>query len=220
MRIAIDGPASAGKSSAARGVAERLGLAYLDTGAMYRALALKAARTGVDPADGPALGELSRAASIVVRGEAILLDGEDVSREIRSPEISALVSPVSAHPEVRSAMVAAQRELAARSGGVVLDGRDIGTHVLPDADVKVFLTASPGERARRRYLELLGRGYATTCDEVLADIERRDRFDSTRAASPLRAAPDAITIDTTGMTLTDVIARIMDECRRVTPCSM
>lgn len=193
--VAIDGPAGAGKSTVARAVAAALGYTYLDTGAMYRAVALGALRRGAEPA------QVAAGARIEI-GDAVRLDGEDVTGAIRAPEVSEAASVVAADPAVREAMVAQQRRLLA-AGDWVAEGRDIGTVVAPDAGVKVFLTASPEARARRRAAEL-GADAAT----VLADQTIRDQRDAGRAHSPLAPAPDAVTIDTTDLTLDQVVARV------------
>ena len=194
--VAIDGPAGAGKSTVARAVAERLGFTYLDTGAMYRSVALAAQERGVEPA------VIAPALNIEQRGERVLVDGRDVTDAIRRPEVSEAASRAAADPAVRSAVVAQQRRLLER-GDWVAEGRDIGSVVAPEADVKVFLTADPAERARRRAAEL-GLDEAT----VLAEQTIRDQRDQTREHSPLQAAPDAITLDTTHMTLPEVVERI------------
>jgi cytidylate kinase len=201
--IAIDGPAGAGKSSVARAVAERLGFTYLDSGAMYRAVGLAAARSGRSPADVASEIEIAFADG----GARVLVDGEDVSEAIRTPEASELASQAAALPVVREAMVARQRELV-HDGDWVAEGRDIGTVVAPDAEVKAYLDASPDERARRR-AEQTGGDY----DAILADQRVRDERDSTRAASPLRAADDAHVIDTTGLSLDEVVDRIVELAR-------
>lgn len=217
--MAIDGPTAAGKSTVAREIARRLGYAYLDTGAMYRAVALAAQRRGTDLSDHAALTRLARGLAIEFTGAPdggrVLVDGEDVTDAIRSPEVSEASSRVSTIPGVREAMVARQRVLAA-AGGVVMEGRDIGTVVLPDAEVKVFLTASLDARAGRRHAELLARGVAVTLDEVRRQVADRDRRDETRAHSPLRPAPDAVTVDTTDLTLAQAIAAVLDVVRRRT----
>ncbi|HET9074482.1 MAG TPA: (d)CMP kinase [Solirubrobacteraceae bacterium] len=196
MVIAIDGPAGAGKSTVARAVADALGFTLLDSGAMYRCVALEALRSGDDPA--------AVAARIEIRlGERVLLDGEDVTAAIRSAEVSAEASRVAAVPAVREALVDQQRRLLGAGGGWVAEGRDIGTVVWPAAEVKVFLTASAQERARRR-AEQSGQPYA----EVLADQRERDRRDSAREHSPLRPAEDAVALDTTGLGLEEVVAAI------------
>lgn len=203
MIVAIDGPAGAGKSTVARGVARRLGVAHLDTGAMYRALTWLAGQRGVDPSDGPALAALARAEPAVLEPAAdgigrVRIAGRDVTEDIRRPEVTARVSEVSAHPAVREAMVAAQRAVMS-TGDWVSEGRDVGSVVCPDAGVKVFLTATPEERARRRHDELRARGVELSLDEVLADVLRRDHLDATRAASPLRVAEGAVVVDTSAL---------------------
>ena len=203
MVIAIDGPAGAGKSSVARGVAAELGFTYLDSGAMYRCVALAALGANLDLADGEALGELARGLRIKLDGEVVRLDGRDVSDEIRSPEVAAASSRVSVHPEVREAMVARQRELI-ESGRYVAEGRDIGTVVSPDAPLKVFLTASEEERARRRAVES-----GEDPDEVLAAIRARDERDRGREHGALRTAEDAVTLDTTGLEADEVTERVV-----------
>jgi len=194
--VAIDGPAGAGKSTAARAAARALGFAYLDTGAMYRCVALAVARDGTPAADAARRMRIDP-------GPPVRLDGEDVSAAIRAPELSDLASQVAADPNVRRAVVARQRQLVA-DGDWVAEGRDIGTVVAPGAELKLFLTASAAERARRRAAES---GQAVA--EVLDEIARRDRRDSEREHSPLRAAEDAVAIDTTGETLELVVARIV-----------
>jgi cytidylate kinase len=212
MNTAIDGPAGSGKSTVARGLARRLGATYLDSGAMYRAVTLGALERGVDLDDGEALGRLAARAAIEVPERRydnvqVLLDGRDVSDEIRTPAVTGASSQVAAHADVRKALLAKQRELIA-VGDWVVEGRDIGTVVAPDAAIKVFLTADPAERARRRTAELRRRGIEAEADEVHRAIEQRDRLDSTRSAAPLRAADDAITIDTTGLDADQVIERV------------
>jgi len=202
--VAIDGPAGSGKSTVARTVAGRLGAAYLDTGAMYRSVALAALERGVDPTDGEALAKLAGALDIEV-GERVLVDGVDATTAIRGPAVTAVVSAVSAHPPVRAEMVRRQRRWAEARGGGVLEGRDIGSVVFPHADVKVFLTASEEERARRRQRD----EDAPDVKAVAADISRRDTIDSTRAASPLRPADDAVVIDTTGRTVDEVVDEVL-----------
>jgi len=210
--VAIDGPAGAGKSTVAREVARRLGAAYLDTGAMYRALTLLALRRGVAPFDGDALVALARRHPVEIvptgDGDRVFVDGEDVTAEIRTHEVAALVSEVSAHPGVREQMVAAQRALMSR-GDWVSDGRDVGSTVWPDAEVKVFLTATPEERARRRCAELAARGIVLDEAQVLEDVRRRDELDTTREASPLRVADGAVVIDSSDLEAGDVADRVM-----------
>ena len=214
--IAIDGPSGAGKSTLGRRLARELGLLYIDTGAMYRAVALAAAAAGADLSDAGAVAEVARRASIRLEGDPdslrVLLDGCDVSEEIRGEGAGGAASVVSAVPEVRREMVRRQREMGA-GGGVVLDGRDIGTVVFPAADVKFFLTAVPEERARRRFDE--GRAVAReqSFEETLADLNERDRRDSARDDSPLRIAEDAVVIDTTELSIDEVFARMLQVIR-------
>jgi cytidylate kinase len=203
MVIAIDGPAGAGKSTVARAVAAELGFTYLDSGAMYRSVALAAHEAGVDPDDAAALGPLAAGLEIGFDGRRVLLGGRDVSGAIRRPGVTADASRVSVHPAVREAMVARQRALIA-AGDYVAEGRDIGTVVSPEAPLKVFLTASDEERARRRAAET-GEDVAS----VLAAQRRRDARDTEREHGALRAAPDAVELDTTGLSLEEVVARIV-----------
>lgn len=209
--IAIDGPAGAGKSTIAKAVAEKLAYTYIDTGAMYRAVALAAIRSGVAE-DEEALADIAAKAEIdmCVRDGVnhILLNGEDVTDAIRKPEVGAMASPVSAVAAVREYLVAAQRKLAER-GSVVMDGRDIGTVVLPGADCKIFLTADLEERVDRRFAELVAKGLDTTRDAVREDISTRDWRDSHRETSPLKQADDAVLLDSTGMTIDEVLARVL-----------
>jgi cytidylate kinase len=196
MLIAIDGPAGAGKSTVARAVADALHFTYLDTGAMYRCIALAELRGAADP--------LTCAISL---GDRVTLDGEDVSAEIRTPQVSARASQVASRPEVRAALVERQRELIA-AGDYVAEGRDIGTVVAPDAELKVFLTASPEERARRRAAET-----GADAAAVLAAQAERDERDATREHSPLHAAADAVEVDTTGLSIDEVVERIVELAR-------
>jgi cytidylate kinase len=216
--VAIDGPAGAGKSTASRRVAARLGFAMVDTGAIYRAVALAATRAGVALDDDAALGALLPAVEIrfapaPAGGQRVLLGRDDVSQEIRTPPMSLGASKVSARPVVRAGLLELQRRLALAPGsaGAVLEGRDIGTVVFPDADAKFFLTASPEERARRRHAELRAKGDPSTFEEVLADQLRRDRDDSERSVAPLRPAPDALVLDTSGVPLDAVVERLVSE---------
>jgi cytidylate kinase len=215
--VAIDGPAGAGKSTVSRRVADRLGYTLVDTGALYRAIALRAREEGVSWQDGPALGalaaklELSFVASD--SGPRLHVDGRDRSGDIRTAEISQGASIVSQHPDVRAALLDLQRRLGG-DGGVVLEGRDIGTVVFPDAEVKVFLTATDEERARRRQAELATRGSASALDAVLAEIRERDHRDSSRPVAPLRIADDAMPVDTTGLSLDAVVDRVVELVRR------
>jgi CMP/dCMP kinase len=207
--VAIDGPSGAGKSTAGRALAARLGYLYLDTGAMYRALALKALRAGV-PLDGEeALAGLCRASRIeLAEGGKVLLDGREVTADIRAPEVSGAASRVSVHPAVRREMVARQRELG-RDGGVVLDGRDIGTVVYPDAEVKFYLDADPALRARRRHAELARVGVAVPLEAVEREVRERDHVDTHRPVSPLAPAKDAIILDTSRLSPDEVVEQMV-----------
>ena len=207
MVIAIDGPAGAGKSTVARGVADALGITYLDSGAMYRCVALAALRAGVDPGDGAAASGVARAVSIVFAGGCVLLDGEDVTAAIREPNVTAAAASVSVHPDVREAMVGSQRDLIS-AGPYVAEGRDIGTVVSPDSPLKVFLTASDEERARRRALET-----GEPAERVLKAQRDRDASDRLREHGALRVASDAVEIDTTGRDVAEVIAEIVAVAR-------
>jgi cytidylate kinase len=209
LNIAIDGPAGAGKSTAAKGLAARLGIRYLDTGAMYRAMAVACVRAGIDTLDEEEVRKQLERSEITVRfseeGQRVLLNGEDVTGMLRTPEISMGASNVSRHPAVRDKLVELQRRTA-QEYDVVMDGRDITTNVLPDCPNKFFVTASPEERARRRLLELQGKGDTKeTFESVLRDIRERDHNDSTRSYMPLRIAEDAVVVDTTGMTPEEVL---------------
>ncbi len=201
--IAIDGPSGAGKSTLAQALAARTGFLYVDTGALYRAIGLAALRARVDPKDEAEVEKVLPVIDLALRHvdgkQRILLDGEDVSEAIREEKVGIAASDVSAHPSVRAFLLDTQRRLA-RETNVIMDGRDIGTVVLPRANVKIFLTATSEERARRRYEELLARGDKASYDKVLKDIEKRDYNDSHRAAAPLRRAEDAIEVVTTGFT--------------------
>lgn len=218
LRVAIDGPAGVGKTTSARGLAARLGFLYVDTGAMYRALALKALRGGVPPDDAAAAGALAGATRVWLEadgagGVAVSLDGENVTGLIRTGEVSDAASRIAVHAGVRERMVALQREVA-RGRSVVMEGRDIGTRVLPDAEVKIFLTATPEERARRRWKELEARGEAAAREAVLAGIRERDARDSGREVDPLRPAADAAIIDCTLLTPEGQLDAIMDVVRK------
>jgi cytidylate kinase len=208
MVIAIDGPAGAGKSTVARALAERLGFTYLDSGAMYRCVALAALERGADLDDGAAMGELAGSLEIELDGDRVVLDGHDAGAAIRSPEVTAASSRVSVHPGVREAMVARQRELIA-AGRYVAEGRDIGTVVSPEAPLKVFLTASPEERARRR-AEQKGEDAGA----VLVSPRARAARDEGREHSALRAAEDAVELDTTGLALDQVVDRVVTLARQ------
>jgi CMP/dCMP kinase len=212
--VAIDGPAGTGKSSVSKGLAQALGARYLDTGAMYRIVTLAVLRAGVDPADADAVATIASAVRLSVDGDRYFLAGEDVSVEIRGDEVTRAVSAVSAVPAVRAGLVGLQREMAEGPGSVVVEGRDIGTVVLPDAPVKIFLTASAETRARRRNDQNVASGLADDYEGVLADVRRRDHLDSTRAVSPLRAAPDAVVVDTSDMSEAQVIAHLLELVRQ------
>ncbi|MPZ67590.1 MAG: (d)CMP kinase [Pseudonocardiaceae bacterium] len=206
--VALDGPSGTGKSTVAQRLAADLGAHYLDTGAMYRAAALGVLRDGVDPADPAAVSATVERLSIDVGTDpgaaAVTLDGLDVSAEIRSAPVTSVVSPVSAVPEVRTLLVAQQREIIGTAAGIVVEGRDIGTVVAPDAPLKVFLTATPAQRAQRR----ASQDGVSDLDVVRRSVEWRDRLDSTRAASPLRPADDAVELDTTELDATEVLAAL------------
>lgn len=206
--VAIDGPAGSGKSTVAREVARALRVRRLDTGAMYRALTWQALREKVDPSDGTALAALARRTTIEVRDGGIVVNGRPAGRDIRGRRVSRLVSQVSAHPPVRRELVRRQRQIIG-DGGVVAEGRDIGTVVCPEADLKVFLTASTAERARRRHRELARAGVRVDYRTLQRELRRRDALDSTRPASPLVPARDAHVIDSTGRTAREVVAEIV-----------
>jgi CMP/dCMP kinase len=207
--IAIDGPAGSGKSTVARALAERLDLEYLDTGAMYRSVTFAALRRGVDPAEADAVARIAERAEISVGPDGVRVDGVDATIEIRGPEVSRAVSIVAANPAVRTEMVRRQREWVAKRGGGVLEGRDIGTVVFPDAELKVYLTADPEVRAQRRSQEVTDLDYET----VAADLARRDALDQGRETSPLTEAPDAFVVDTTGLSVQEILDVITKELR-------
>ena len=211
--IAIDGPAGSGKSTVARTLAGRLGLDYLDTGAMYRSVAFAAIRNGIDPADAEPVAELARRLKIEI-GDEVRVDGVDATIEIRGPEVTRAVSTVAANPEVRSELRDRQRAWAREHHGGVIEGRDIGTVVFPDAQLKLYLIADDAERARRRHLEAASMHYdanspGLAVEAVQADLARRDQMDSTRAAAPLARADDAVVIDTTDRTVEDIVGEVM-----------
>ncbi len=217
--IAIDGPSGAGKSTVSRLLAERLGYLNIDTGAMYRSVALAAHRAGIPPGDGEALEQLCARLDLRLEvdpngGLRVMLDGEDVSAAIRTPEISRLTPLVAAVPAVRRAMVRLQRRLG-REGGVVLEGRDIGTVVFPDADLKVFLHASAQERGRRRWLELKAKGIEADLDQTVREVVERDRVDMEREAAPLVRPEGAVDIDSGSLTVEQVVDRLLAEVERV-----
>lgn len=206
--IAIDGPSGAGKSTLSKLLAQRLDYIHLDTGAMYRCVALAAMTQGIDPGDQERLGALALQLRIefvhTPSGDLVLLDGEDVSAAIRTPEVSLLTSKVSAVPQVRAALVALQRRLGV-SGGVVLEGRDIGTVVFPQAQVKFFLSATAAERGQRRYEELIAKGAEVSLQQTIADVVARDAADSEREHAPLLQADDAVVIDSTHLSISEVL---------------
>ncbi|NLM41273.1 MAG: (d)CMP kinase [Firmicutes bacterium] len=214
VKIAIDGPAGAGKSTIARLVAKQLGLRYLDTGAMYRAVTLAALQRGVSCADEEALLRVATSMDLEIvfdsetKSNLIYLDGQDVTAQIRQPRVNANVSLVSSHKKIREYIVALQKEIA-RQGRIVMDGRDIGTVVMPDADWKIFLEASVEERARRRQRELKRNGHDVELLELAEQIRQRDHLDSTREVSPLRKADDAIEVDTTHLTIEQVVDKVL-----------
>ncbi|HTI23487.1 MAG TPA: (d)CMP kinase [Kutzneria sp.] len=215
--VALDGPSGTGKSTVARKLATQLGARYLDTGAMYRAATVAVLRAGVDPADADRVRDAVAHAELKVttdpQAQATTLDGTDVSAEIRSQEVTTAVSPVSAVAEVRAQLVAQQRSIIAEAlaevGGIVVEGRDIGTVVVPDAALKVYLTADAQARAERRTRQDAAAGRQSTVDATLADVRRRDTYDSTRAVSPAKAAEDAVELDTTHLDLAGVLAELM-----------
>ncbi len=210
--IAIDGPSGAGKSTTARLLAERMGYIYIDTGAMYRSVGWKAAREGIDPADESKLAELCSRTEVTIKKDnsdpRFFVDGIDVTGEIRTPEMGMMASAVSKSPAVRARLLTFQRDLGCE-GGVVMDGRDIGTVVFPDADVKFYLDASAEERGKRRYLELRAKGMDVDPARIRQEIEARDRQDSGRELAPLKKADDAVPIDSSAMSIEDVLSRML-----------
>ncbi|KPL59760.1 (d)CMP kinase [Rossellomorea vietnamensis] len=212
LRIAIDGPAAAGKSTVAKIVAGKLSYLYIDTGAMYRSLTYKALSNNIDLHDENELNRLLSETTIELEpsedGQLVFLDGNDVTDEIRQASVTNSVSHVAVHSGVREEMVKRQQQLA-KEGAVVMDGRDIGTHVIPDAEIKVFLLASVDERAQRRYEENLSKGYPSDLEQLKEEIARRDKIDSEREVAPLKKAEDATEIDTTSLSISDVVDQIM-----------
>lgn len=213
FKVAIDGPAGAGKSSIAKAAATKLKFVYIDTGAMYRAVGLAALRSGIEPNDAEAVAEILPQVDITIShdetGQRIFLCGDDVSEEIRKPEVSVAASDAAAIGAVREKLLELQRGIAEKSD-VIMDGRDIGTHVLPNADVKIFLTASVEERARRRYRELVEKGADCNIEAVKRDIEYRDKNDSEREIAPLREAEDSVRVDTTGLSFEESVQKVLD----------
>ncbi len=213
MIITIDGPAGSGKSTIAKMLAKELGYTYIDTGAMYRAVALMVKRKGIDPDNPDAVVELMKKIQIDLKpaenGVQVFLNGEDVSKEIRTEEIGKIASKIARHSEVRKILVQMQRELGLKAKNVVIEGRDTGTVIFPDADIKFFFTASPEVRAERRFKELKEKGLDISYEEILKEIKERDHLDETRKDSPLRPAEDAIIIDTTGKSLSDVFQDVL-----------
>ena len=215
FNVAIDGPAGAGKSTIAKKIAKKMNYIYVDTGAMYRAMALFLLRNHVEPTDDKAVSEKCREADITLRHEqgeqVVLLNGENVNGLIRTEEVGNMASYSSPNPDVREKMVELQRQLA-KNADVIMDGRDIGTCVLPDADVKVYLTASVETRAKRRYDELTAKGEACDLDEIARDIKERDERDMNRETAPLRQAEDAVLVDSSDMTIEEVVKEIAGLC--------
>jgi len=212
--IAIDGPAGSGKSTIAKMIARELGFTYIDTGAMYRAVALKIKRLGINPDDPEAVLEVLKGTEIDLKpsenGVKVFLDGEDVSYRIRTEEIGKIASKIARHKKVREILVQMQRELGKKAKDAVIEGRDTGTVIFPDADIKFFLTASAEVRAERRYRELKEKGFDVSYDKILNEVKERDRIDKTRKESPLKPAEDAVIIDTSKKTLDQVFAQLMD----------
>lgn len=216
--VAVDGPSGTGKSTMCRALAKRLDAKYVDTGAMYRVATLAVLRAGVDPADTPRVIEATAELPLEVSDDPdstqVLLGGEDVKAEIRGAEVTRHVSAVSANPEVRTNLVELQRKLAREAGRAIVEGRDIGTVVLPDAPAKVFMTASAEVRAKRRFEQDVAAGRKADFEAVLADVQRRDEADSSRATSPLRPAEDAVLVDTSEMTPDEVLAALTEVVER------
>lgn len=218
IQIAIDGPAGAGKSTIAKIVAEQLGFTYIDTGAMYRAVTYKAMKENIQLSDPNAIEEMLHKTSIVLKpsenGQLVFVDGEDVSKDIRSNEVTSNVPLVASYPNIRKILVKMQKQLA-KDGGVVMDGRDIATHVLKDAELKIFMSATVEERARRRFLENQQRGIPTSMEKLIEEISLRDKQDRERETSPLVQAEDAIYIDTTNLTIEEAANKILQLAKKV-----
>ncbi len=216
--IALDGPSGAGKSTVARLLAQKLGYLYIDTGAMYRAIGWKARHEGIDPSDEKKLADLCQRTEVLIKKDnkdpRVYVDGRDVSSEIRTPEMGMTASAVSKSAAVRARLLTLQRELG-NNGGVVMDGRDIGTVVFPDADIKFFLDASAGERGRRRYLELKAKGMDVDLARITQEIVDRDQQDSSRILAPLKKAEDALLLDTTGMSIDGVLDAMVKVVEKV-----
>ena len=214
--IAIDGPSGTGKGTIAEALARRLGWHVLDSGALYRCLALAAERRGCDLDDGPTLGRLAAELTVYVEGEHVLLDGADVTGAIRTAAAGTCASRVAVHPEVREALLSWQRA-AARPPGLIADGRDMGSRVFPDAVLKIYLDAGPEERAKRRYKQLKDKGMDANLPNLVRELRERDALDRGRAHSPLRVAEGAVVIDTTALSVDEVLERVVDAVRRVMP---
>jgi cytidylate kinase len=210
--VAIDGPAASGKGTIAHNVARALGFHYLDSGSLYRLVALRSIEQHIAPDDGPALAGLTGGVDVSFVGGRAMLDGRDVADALRTEAVSSMASRIAVHPEVRGALLARQRAFRALPG-LVAEGRDMGTIVFPDARLKVFLTATAPARAERRHKQLIGKGISVTIDGLLRDIRERDIRDSTRAAAPLVPAPDAVTLDTTDLSIAEVTAAVLALCR-------
>lgn len=208
ITIAIDGPAGAGKSTIAKQIADGLGIMYVDTGAMYRAVTFGIIRNGIDISDKPGILKFMECMNLELSNGRVFLNGEDITEDIRKQQVGSIVSYVSAIPEVRQKLVEIQREMA-RDNSVVMDGRDIGTNVLKHANIKIFLTASVDERAKRRYTEMKSKGYEADIDKIKTEIKKRDSIDSSREINPLMMADDAILVDTTNKTIEDVVTEIL-----------
>lgn len=215
--IAIDGPSASGKGTVARGVARALGFHYLDSGALYRLVALLAQRQSIGLADPQALAALARRLEPVFDGDQVILDGEQVTDAIRSEAVSQAASRVAALAPVRAALLARQRAFR-RPPGLVAEGRDMGTQVFPDARLKIFLTASPEERARRRYKQLMDKGMRVSMSDLVREIAERDRRDRERAVAPLQQAEDAVLIDTASLTIDEIVRTVVERYRSLAPC--